>query len=130
MEDKKAKFLVYIVIAFIAFIASSAVFSMTGGLSDWIATSDYDEDKNDNGYLDSSENGGGLFSVFDNNDKSDYSDNSNDDGSDWSEMIDKGMNKLFNSDGSDSSSSYYSSSSSDDNPDLLARLLRYFISNG
>ena len=32
MEDKKAKFLVYIVIAFIAFIASSAVFSMTGGL--------------------------------------------------------------------------------------------------
>ena len=96
MEDKKAKFLVYIVIAFIAFIASSAVFSMTGGLSDWIATSDYDEDKNDNGYLDSSENGGGLFSVFDNNDKSDYSDNSNDDGSDWSEMIDKGMNKLLN----------------------------------
>ena len=130
MEDKKAKFLVYIVVALIAFVASSAVFSMTGGLSDWIATSDYDEDKNDNGYLDSSENGGGLFSVFDNNDKSDYSDNSNDDGSDWSEMIDKGMNKLFNSDGSDSSSSYYSSSSSDDNPDLLARLLRFFISNG
>ena len=130
MEDKKAQFLVYIVIAFIAFIASSAVFSMTGGLSDWIATSDYDEDKNDNGYLDSSENGGGLFSLFDNNDKSDYSDNYNDDESDWSEMIDKGMNKLFNSDGSDSSSSYYSSSSSDDNPDLLARLLRFFISNG
>ena len=124
MEDKKAKFLVYIVVALIAFVASSAVFSMTGGLSDWIATSDYDEDKNDNGYLDSSENGGGLFSVFDNNDKSDYSDNSNDDGSDWSEMIDKGMNKLFNSDGSGSSSS------SDDNPDLLARLLRFFISNG
>ena len=130
MEDKKAKFLVYIVVALIAFVASSAVFSMTGGLSDWIATSDYDEDKNDNGYLDSSENGGGLFSLFDNNDKSDYSDNSNDDGSDWSEMIDKGMNKLFNSDGSGSSSSYYSSSSSDDNPDLLARLLRFFISNG
>ena len=130
MEDKKAKFIVYIVIALIAFIASSAVYSMTGGLSDWIVSSDYDEDKNDNGYLDSSENGGGLFSVFDNNDKSDYSDNSNDDGSDWSEMIDKGMNKLFNSDGSGSSSSYYSSSSSDDNPDLLARLLRFFISNG
>ena len=130
MEDKKAKFLVYIVVALIAFVASSAVYSMTGGLSDWIVSSDYDEDKNDNGYLDSSENGGGLFSVFDNNDKSDYSDNSNDDGSDWSEMIDKGMNKLFNSDGSGSSSSYYSSSSSDDNPDLLARLLRFFISNG
>ncbi len=127
MEDKKAKFLVYIVIAFIAFIASSAVFSMTGGLSDWIATSDYDEDKNDNGYLDSSENGGGLFSLFDSNDNSDnYNDNG--DGSDWSEMANKGMDKLFNSDGSDSS--YYSSSSSDDNPDLLARLLRFFISNG
>ena len=129
MEDKKAKFLVYIVIAFIAFIASSAVFSMTGGLSDWIATSDYDEDKNDNGYLDSSENGGGLFSLFDSNDNSDnYNDNG--DGSDWSEMANKGMDKLFNSDGSDSSSSYYSSSSSDDNPDILARLLRFFISNG
>ena len=129
MEDKKAKFLVYIVIAFIAFIASSAVFSMTGGLSDWIATSDYDEDKNDNGYLDSSENGGGLFSLFDSNDNSDnYNDNG--DGSDWSEMANKGMDKLFNSDNSGSSSSYYSSSSSDDNPDLLARLLRFFISNG
>ena len=129
MEDKKAKFIVYIVIALIAFVASSAVYSMTGGLSDWIVSSDYDEDKNDNGYLDSSENGGGLFSLFDSNDNSDnYNDNG--DGSDWSEMIDKGMNKLFNSDGSDSSSSYYSSSSSDDNPDLLARLLRFFISNG
>ena len=109
MEDKKAKFLVYIVVALIAFVASSAVYSMTGGLSDWIVSSDYDEDKND---------------------KSDYSDNYNDDESDWSEMIDKGMNKLFNSDGSDSSSSYYSSSSSDDNPDILARLIRFFINSG
>ncbi|MBO5965645.1 MAG: hypothetical protein J6P91_00610, partial [Methanobrevibacter sp.] len=67
MEDKKAKFLVYIVIALIAFVASSAVYSMTGGLSDWIVASDYDEDKNNNGYLDSSENGGGLFSLFDSN---------------------------------------------------------------
>ena len=129
MEDKKAKFIVYIVIALIAFVASSAVYSMTGGLSDWIVSSDYDEDKNDNGYLDSSENGGGLFSLFDSNDNSDnYNDNG--DGSDWSEMANKGMDKLFNSDGSDSSSSYYSSSSSDDNPDILARLLRFFISNG
>ena len=130
MEDKKAKFLVYIVIAFIAFIASSAVFSMTGGLSDWIATSDYDEDKNNNGYLDSSENGGGLFSLFDSIDNGDNYNSYNDEGSDWSELIDKGMNKIFNSDNSGSSSSYYSSSSSDDNPDLLARLLRFFISNG
>ena len=132
MEDKKAKFIVYIVIALIAFVASSAVYSMTGGLSDWIVSSDYDEDKNDNGYLDSSENGGGLFSFFGSNDNSDNSDNYNDNGdeSDWSEMANKGMGKLFNSEGSDSSSKYYSSSSSDDNPDLLARLLRFFISNG
>ena len=129
MEDKKAKFIVYIVIALIAFVASSAVYSMTGGLSDWIVSSDYDEDKNNNGYLDSSENGGGLFSLFDSNDNSDnYNDNG--DGSDWSEMANKGMDKLFNSEGSDSSSKYYSSSSSDDNPDLLARLLRFFISSG
>ena len=127
MEDKKAKFLVYIVVALIAFVASSAVYSMTGGLSDWIVSSDYDEDKNDNGYLDSSENGGGLFSLFDSNDNSD---NYNNDGSDWSELIDKGMNKLFNSDNSGSSSSYYSSSSSDDNPDILARLIRFFINSG
>ncbi len=127
MEDKKAKFLVYIVVALIAFVASSAVYSMTGGLSDWIVASDYDEDKNNNGYLDSSENGGGLFSLFDSNDNSD---NYNNDGSDWSELIDKGMNKLFNSDNSGSSSSYYSSSSSDDNPDILARLIRFFINSG
>ena len=127
MEDKKAKFIVYIVIALIAFVASSAVYSMTGGLSDWIVASDYDEDKNNNGYLDSSENGGGLFSLFDSNDNSD---NYNNDGSDWSELIDKGMNKLFNSDNSGSSSSYYSSSSSDDNPDILARLIRFFINSG
>ena len=44
-------------------------------------------------------------------------------------IIDKIFNKLFNSDNSFSSSSYYSSSS-DDNPDILARLLRFFISNG
>ena len=36
MEDKKAKFIIYICIALIAFICSSAVYSMTGGLSDWI----------------------------------------------------------------------------------------------
>ena len=132
MEDKKAKFIVYIVIALIAFVASSAVYSMTGGLSDWIVSSDYDEDKNDNGYLDSSEKGGGLFSFFGSNDNSDNSDNYNDNGdeSDWSEMANKGMDKLFNSEGSDSNSKYYSSSSSNDNPDLLARLLRFFISNG
>ncbi|MBE6513256.1 MAG: hypothetical protein E7Z75_08985 [Methanobrevibacter olleyae] len=130
MEDKKAKFMVYIVVAFIALIASSAVYSMTGGLSDWIVASDYDEDKNNNGYLDSSENGGGLFSFFDSDNNGDKYSSQNGDGSDWSEMIDKGMSKLFNSDNSHSSSSYYSSSSSDDNPDILARLLRFFISNG
>ena len=127
MEDKKAKFLVYIVVALIAFIASSAVYSMTGGLSDWIVASNYDEDKNNNGYLDSSEDGG-LFSIFESGDNSENYNNYNDEGSDWSELLNKGMDKIFNSDNSDSS--YYSSSSSDDNPDLLARLLRFFISNG
>ena len=127
MEDKKAKFLVYIVVALIAFIASSAVYSMTGGLSDWIVASDYDEDKNNNGYLDSSE-GGGFFSIFDSGNNNNNYYNYNDEGSDWSELLNKGMDKIFNSD--NSGSSYYSSSSYDDNPDLLARLLRFFISNG
>ncbi|MBQ2961346.1 hypothetical protein [Methanobrevibacter sp.] len=121
MEDKKAKFIVYICIALIAFICSSAVYSMTGGLSDWIVSSDYDEDKNNNGYLDSSENGGGLFSLF-GSDENNYNSYDNGD-SDWSELINKGLDKLSNPDDS------YSSSSSDE-PDFLARLLRFFISNG
>ena len=73
MEDKKAKFIVYVVIALIAFACSSAVYSMTGGLSDWIVSSmNYNEDQNNNGYLDSSE-GGGFFSLFDSNNG--YNDN-------------------------------------------------------
>lgn len=126
MEDKKAKFLVYVVIALIAFVCSSAVYSMTGGLSDWIVASmDDDQDKNNNGYLDSSEDNG-LFSFMDsdNKDKKSYSD----DGTDWGELMDKVFNKIFDSDSS--SSSYYSSSSSDDNPDIIARFLRFFVSNG
>ena len=135
MEDKKAKFLVYVVIALIAFVCSSAVYSMTGGLSDWVVASiDDNQDKNNNGYLDSSEDNG-FFSFLDsdnnNNYKEDYNDyqSYSDDGNGFGELIDKGFNKLFNSDSS-SSSSYYSSSSSDDNPDILARFLRMFISNG
>ncbi|AMK15357.1 hypothetical protein [Methanobrevibacter olleyae] len=130
MEDKKAKFIVYIVIALIAFVCSSAVYSITGGLSDWIVSSiNSDEDKDNNGYLDSSEGEGGIFSSFSSNDKNDnnYEDN-NDSG-----ITDKIFSKLFDSDSdshSSSSSRYYSSSSSDDNPDLLARFLRHFISNG
>ena len=47
MEDKKAKFIVYIVIALIAFVCSSAAYSMTGGLSDWMISSmNNNEDQN------------------------------------------------------------------------------------
>ena len=68
MEDKKAKFIVYIVIALIAFVCSSAAYSMTGGLSDWMISSmNNNEDQNNNGYLDSSEDGG-FFSIFNSND--------------------------------------------------------------
>lgn len=127
MEDKKAKFIIYIAIALIAFICSTAVYSMTGGLSDWIVASmNTNEDQNNNGYLDSSE-GGGFFSFNTNDGYNSYDDTySYDDGEPG--IIDKIYNKLFNSD-SDYDSSYYSSSS-DDNPDILARILRMFISNG
>lgn len=134
MEDKKAKFLVYVVIALIAFVCSSAVYSVTGGLSDWVVASiDDNQDKNNNGYLDSSEDNG-FFSFLDsdnNNNKEDYNDykSYSDEGNGLGDLIDKGYNKLFDSDSS-SSSDYYSSSSSDDNPDILARLLRMFISDG
>lgn len=134
MEDKKAKFLVYVVIALIAFVCSSAVYSVTGGLSDWVVASiDDNQDKNNNGYLDSSEDNG-FFSFLDsdnNNNKEDYNDykSYNDEGNGLGDLIDKGYHKLFDSDSS-SSSDYYSSSSSDDNPDILARLLRMFISDG
>lgn len=133
MEDKKAKFLVYVVIALIAFVCSSAVYSVTGGLSDWVVASiDDNQDKNNNGYLDSSEDNGFFsFLDLDNNNKEDYNDykSYSDEGNGLGDLIDKGYNKLFDSDSS-SSSDYYSSSSSDDNPDILARLLRMFISDG
>ena len=99
---------------------------IAGSFNDWKPVKKL-EDKNNNGYLDSSE-GGGIFSIFDSGDNNGNYNNYNDDGSDWSELLNKAMDKIFNSDNSDSS--YYSSSSSDDNPDLLARLLRFFISNG
>ncbi len=131
MEDKKAKFIIYIVIALIAFLCSSIAFSITGGLSDWIVAgmNNNNEDQNNNGILDSSE-GGGLFS-FNSNDAN-Y--NPDDDTYSYDEdnghgLIDKIFNKLFNSDNSNSDSNYYESSS-DDNPDFLARLLRMFINGG
>ena len=129
MEDKKAKFLVYVVIALIAFVCSSAVYSMTGGLSDWVVASiDDNQDKNNNGYLDSSEDNG-FFSFLESDDSNKNYKSSDDDGNGFGELIDKAYNKIFNSDSS-SSSSYYSSSSSDDNPDFLARILRMFINDG
>lgn len=129
MEDKKAKFLVYVVIALIAFVCSSAVYSMTGGLSDWVVASiDDNQDKNNNGYLDSSEDNG-FFSFLESDDNDKNYKSSDDDGNGFGELIDKAYNKIFNSDSS-SSSSYYSSSSSDDNPDFLARILRMFINDG
>ena len=134
MEDKKAKFIVYIVIALIAFVCSSAVYSMTGGISDWIVASmnNANEDQNNNGYLDSSEDNGGIFSFSSNDDSYDSSEDKYnvDDGEPG--IMDKVYDKLFNSDSDDSysDSSYYSESSSDDNPDILARLLRMFIGDG
>ena len=129
MEDKKAKFLVYVVIALIAFVCSSAVYSMTGGLSDWVVAGiDDNQDKNNNGYLDSSEDNG-FFSFLESDDSNKNYKSSDDDGNGFGELIDKAYNKIFNSDSS-SSSSYYSSSSSDDNPDFLARILRMFINDG
>ena len=134
MEDKMAKFLVYIAIALIAFVCSTAVYSMTGGVSDWLVSSmNYNEDQNNNGYLDSSENGGGLFSFSDSNDDG-Y--NSNDDTYSYDDnsepgIVDKIFNKIFNSEGGDSySSDSYYSESSNDNPDILARLLRMFMGSG
>lgn len=125
MEDKKAKFIIYIVIALIAFLCSSIAFSMTGGLSDWIvAGMNSNEDQNNNGYLDSSE-GGGFFSFGSDDGYNAYDDTySYDDGEPG--IMDKIFNKLSNSD----DSSYYSESSGDGNPDILARFLRMFMSNG
>ena len=134
MEDKKAKFIIYIAIALIAFVCSSAAYSMTGGLSDWIVASmNSNEDQNNNGYLDSSEDNGGFFS-FDSNDNNYNPDDDTYSTDDSGEpgIVDKIFNKLFNSDNSDNSysdSSYYSSSR-DDNPVILSRLLLRFMSNG
>ncbi|MBR5504559.1 MAG: hypothetical protein IKV87_09005 [Methanobrevibacter sp.] len=106
MEDKKAKFIVYLVVCLIAFICSSTVYSMTGGLSDWIVSNvNTNEDANNNGILDSSE---GQY----------YSSDSYSDSNGGFDLF----GGLFSS--SDTDNSY---STSDGNPDFLARLLRYFI---
>ena len=102
---------------------------MTGDISDWmVASMNTNEDQNNNGILDSSERGG-FFSFNSNDDNYNAYDDtySYDDGEPG--IVDKIMNKLFNSDSGDyySDSSYYSSSSSNDNPDILARILRMFI---
>ena len=136
MEDKKAKFVIYIAIALVAFVCSSIVCSMTGDLSDWmVASMNTNEDQNNNGILDSSE-GGGFFSFNDNNNNG-YDDNYNSyddtysyDDNNGPGIIDKIYNKIFNSDGYNSDSSYYYESSSNDTPDILARFLRMFMSNG
>ena len=88
-----------------------------------------DEDQNNNGILDSSENGGGFFSFGSNDDNyNSYDDTySYDDGEPG--IVEKIYNKMFNSEDSYSDSSYYESSG-DDNPDILARFLRMFISGG
>lgn len=116
MEDRKAKFIVFVVVCLLAFICSSTVFSMTGGLSDWIVSNvNTNEDANNNGYIDSSE--GQYYSESDGQyySSSDSYDNSNG-GSGF-------LDGLFSS--SDSSSNDYSSS--DEEPDFLARLIREFI---
>ncbi len=111
MEDKKAKFIVYVVICLIAFMCSSTVYSMTGGLSDWLVSSmNTNEDVNNNGYIDSSE--GQYYSSSDDS----YSSN---DGSDGNGGF---LDGIFQR--SDSGSSY---SSSNDNPDFLARIIRFII---
>ena len=111
MEDKKAKFIVYVVICLIAFMCSSTVYSMTGGLSDWLVSStNTNEDVNNNGYIDSSE--GQYYSSSDNG----YSN----DGSNGNGGFFDGFFQSSNTD-----SSY--SSSSNDNPDFLARIIRFII---
>ncbi len=107
MEDRKAKFIVFVAVALIAFMCSAAVYSMTGGLSDWIVSGINDnEDANNNGYLDSSEDSS-LSIESDGNSE-------NGDG-------------LFGGVFSSFSSNDNSQSSSGDEPDLLARILRGFI---
>ena len=122
MESKKAKFSVFLVVALLAIICSSSLYSVTGGFSDWIVASTVNEDQNNNGIIDSAENdnsidysnsyngeessnneGGGLFGFFSNSQDS------------------------FDSNSYDSYSSY---SSSSQEPDLLARLLRGFLNSG
>ncbi len=122
MESKGAKFVVFLVVAFIAIICSSAVYSVTGGFSDWISTDSYqNEDLNGNGYVDSSE--GDNFQ--DDNGKS--SDDNNDSGGlfDWFGSSDSSDDDSGSK--SYTESGYSDESDSNDNPDLGARLIRWFM---
>ena len=114
MEDKKAKFIVFIVVGFIALICSSAVYGMTGGLSDWIVASVNDnEDANNNGILDSSE--GNYYSS-----DSNYYSSSDDDPDFLARLLRSFMG--FDS-GQSYDSSYYSSNSYDSGDDGFSILM-------
>lgn len=119
MESKKAKFSVFLVVALLAIICSSSLYAFTGGFSDWIVASAINEDENNNGIIDSAENGNSI----------DYSNDG-----DGSYNDDGGLFGWFSNSGDSSDYNSYdyssSSSSSSDEPDLLARILRGFLSTG
>ena len=122
MESKKAKFSVFLVVALLAIICSSSLYSVTGGFSDWIVASTVNEDQNNNGIIDSAENDNSI----------DYSNSYN--GEESSNNEGGGLFGFFSNsqDSFDSNSydSYSSDSSSSQEPDFLARVLRGFLNSG
>lgn len=117
MESKKAKFSVFLVVALLAVVCSTSLYSVTGGFSDWIVASAVNEDANNNGIIDSAENDNSI----------DYS------SGDGSYKDDGGLfGWFYNSDSSSSNGYDYSSSgsSSSDEPDFLARIIRGIMNSG
>lgn len=117
MSEKKAKASVFFVIAIIAFICSCIIFSMTGGVSDWIGDTVYADNENStdlgisefmeqyDDYSDSSYSS----SSYQSDDSSSKSDSSNF----LKDLTKKDKDSSKSDSGSDSGSSSGSSSGSD-----------------
>lgn len=104
MSEKSAKACVFLCVALIAFVCSCCVFSMTGGVSDWLVNILHGDNDTSDNFNNSSD--GYDFNFFDSGDKnshvnSDSSKNSNYskyNSNDWSDKSKSNSTKKNSSD--------------------------------
>lgn len=122
MSEKKARASVFFVIAIIAFVCSCILFSMTGGVSDWIGDSIYNSENatDDFGLSEFVDQSEGYSTDNDYSSSSDSSESENSDNGYDSSKFFKDLtkqNKDSSSSGSDSNSKDESDNSDKSNSD-------------